>query len=83
MDVHDTDRRPLTKGPAARSWSLPPRTNPFTRYYAEILRAEGLNSFAVLDISAVTAATLTDYDVVILGEMALTPAPGRRCSRTG
>ena len=48
--------------------------NPFTRYYAEILRAEGLNGFEVLDIDTVTAAParLDSYDVVILGEMNLT-----------
>ena len=46
--------------------------NPFGTYYAEILRAEGLNAFAVADITGVDAALLNDYDVVILGEMALT-----------
>jgi hypothetical protein len=46
--------------------------NPFTRYYAEILRAEGLNEFAVLDASKVTSSVLADYDVVILGEQLLT-----------
>ena len=60
--------------------------NPFTRYYAEILRAEGLNAFDLRDISTVTAATLSAYDVVILGAMrpdsdlagplGLTPAGG-------
>jgi N,N-dimethylformamidase beta subunit-like, C-terminal/Putative metal-binding motif/Bacterial Ig domain len=48
--------------------------NPFGRYHAEILRAEGLNAFAVDDIAAVTPASLLAYDVVVLGEMALTPA---------
>ena len=43
------------------------------RYYAEILRAEGLNAFKVIDISAVDATVLAGYDVVILGEMPLTP----------
>ena len=46
-------------------------TNPFGRYYAEILRAEGFNAYYVMDISNVTANTLTDYDVVLLGEMSL------------
>ena len=48
--------------------------NPFGRYYAEILRAEGLNAFTVTDISNVDAATLDAYDVVILGEMPLSAA---------
>ncbi len=47
-------------------------SNPFTRYYAEILRAEGLTQFTVKDVSTVTAATLASYDVAILGEMSLT-----------
>ena len=40
-------------------------------YYAEILRTEGLNEFAVADISTVSATTLAAYDVVILAEMPL------------
>jgi hypothetical protein len=48
--------------------------NPFGRYYAEILHTEGLNAFAVADISTVSAATLAAYDVVILGEMPLSAA---------
>src|SRR5262249_54812161 len=48
--------------------------NAFSRYYAEILRTEGLNEFDVKDISTVTAATLGNYDVVILGDFALTAA---------
>ncbi|HZS70386.1 MAG TPA: DUF4082 domain-containing protein, partial [Candidatus Acidoferrum sp.] len=46
----------------------------YGKYYAEILRTEGLNEFAVMDIGAVTAATLTAYDVVILAPAALTAA---------
>ncbi|MCW5554740.1 MAG: DUF4082 domain-containing protein [Verrucomicrobiae bacterium] len=59
--------------------SLPPTilvltnaTNPFTTYYSEILLAEGLNFFASGDISTVSEAVLGKYDVVVLGEMALT-----------
>jgi hypothetical protein len=47
-------------------------SNPFGRYYAEILRTEGLNAFTATDISLVTAGTLSAHDVVILGEMPLT-----------
>ncbi|MCW5554415.1 MAG: DUF4082 domain-containing protein, partial [Verrucomicrobiae bacterium] len=46
--------------------------NPFTAYYAEILLAEGMNSFALEDIGNLTLQMLAAYDVVILGEMALT-----------
>ncbi|WP_035139885.1 DUF4082 domain-containing protein [Fischerella sp. PCC 9605] len=48
-------------------------SNRFGEYYAEILRNEGLNYFNVSDISSVSAATLGNYDVIILAEMALTP----------
>ncbi len=46
----------------------------FGKYYAEILRTEGLNEFAVADIAAVTAPTLTNYDVVLLADMTLSAA---------
>ena len=44
----------------------------FSRYYAEILTAEGLNAFEVRDISQVSDATLSGYSVVILAPTALT-----------
>ena len=46
----------------------------FRDYYAEILRTEGFNAFAVADIPTVTAATLADYDVVILAPTTLSAA---------
>ena len=49
-------------------------SNPFTRYYAEILRAEGLNAFKVTDIANVDAAVLAAHDAVIVGDMSLTSA---------
>ena len=45
--------------------------DPFSRYYAEILRAQGLNEFRVSDLSNVTPGELNAYDVVILGETGL------------
>ncbi len=47
-------------------------SNPFSKYYAEILRAEGFTEFAEIDITTASSAVLADYDVVILGEMMLT-----------
>jgi hypothetical protein len=44
----------------------------FTKYTAEILRAEGFNEFAKLDMGSVTGATLASYDVAVLGSMTLT-----------
>ena len=49
-------------------------SNPFSNYYAEILRTEGLNEFDVRDISTVSSADLSSYDVVILGQMSLSSA---------
>ena len=49
-------------------------SSPFSSYYAEILRAEGFNAFAMIDISAVTSTLLTSYDVAILGDIPLTSA---------
>ena len=62
------------QGPGGPILVIASQANPFGRYYAEILRTEGLNAFAVADISAVTAATLSAYDAVILGEMSLSAA---------
>lgn len=47
-------------------------SNQFTKYYPEILKAEGLNEFDTADVSTVSASTLNNYDVVLLGEMSLT-----------
>ena len=34
------------------------RDNPFSRYYAEILHAEGLNAFKALDLASVDESVL-------------------------
>jgi Domain of unknown function (DUF4082)/Bacterial Ig-like domain len=47
-------------------------TSQFSLYTAEILRAEGITSFATTNLSQVTASTLADYDAVILGATPLT-----------
>lgn len=62
------------EGPGGPILVISTNSNPFSRYATEILRAEGLNEFAAADISTVTPATLTNYDVVVLGEMTLTSA---------
>jgi hypothetical protein len=48
--------------------------NRFGPYLGEILRAEGLNSFDVLDLSVLTAADLSQHDLTILAETPLTSA---------
>ena len=56
---------------AGRSWWWPRRADPFSRYLAEILRAEGLNEFE-LATGPVTSAMLAGKEVVVLGSQALT-----------
>ncbi len=63
-----------TIGPGGPIMVVTNSANPFTQYYAEILRTEGFNAFTMTDISQVTPSLLNSYDVVILGEMTLAPA---------
>ncbi len=62
---------PPDEGPGGPILVIADAANPFGRYFAEILRAEGLNYFTVTDISLVTPAVLADHEVVILAEMPL------------
>ena len=63
---------PLDDGPGGPVLVVATQSNPFTRYYAEILRAEGFNEFTLKELSLVTPAVLGGYDVVLVGETALT-----------
>lgn len=60
------------QGPGGPILVVTSSTAAFGKYYAEILRGEGLNAFAVADISTVSAASLAQYKVVILAKMSLT-----------
>jgi hypothetical protein len=62
------------QGPGGPILVLTNGNSNFGKYYAEILRAEGMNSFAVADVSTVSAATLAAYDVVVLAKTALSAA---------
>jgi hypothetical protein len=46
--------------------------NPFGSYLPEILRAEGINTFNVVQLSAIDAPTLAGAALVVLGETPLT-----------
>ncbi len=59
------------QGPGGPILIVTSGTPTFGSYYAEILRTEGFNSFAVADIASVDAATLAAYDVVLLAKMPL------------
>ena len=56
------------QGPGGPILVVTSSTSNFGKYYAEILRNEGVNAFAVADISTVSAGTLAPYDVVILAK---------------
>jgi hypothetical protein len=60
------------QGPGGPILVITSPTSTFGKYYAEILRTEGLNAFAVADIGTVTAATLNAYDVAVLAPATLT-----------
>ncbi|MEQ1832053.1 MAG: N,N-dimethylformamidase beta subunit family domain-containing protein, partial [Candidatus Eisenbacteria bacterium] len=62
---------PPSEGPGGPILVISSAANPFSRYPVEILRTEGLNAFTAMDLSLVTPALLTSYDVVVLGECAL------------
>jgi hypothetical protein len=64
----------LGQGPGGPILVVTSPQNRFSTYYSEILSTEGLNLFAVADLSTVSATTLSGFDVVILGEMPLTAA---------
>lgn len=46
----------------------------FGYYLAEILRAEGLNYFFVIDITLTTPSILNQYDIAVLAPMIISPA---------
>ena len=48
--------------------------NPFGSYLGEILRNEGLDAFTTLDSSLLSPAVLANFDVVLLGDAALSSA---------
>ena len=79
---------PPDDGPGGPVLVISAAGDPFGRYYAEILRAEGLNEFTVTDIGNVSTATLNAHAVVVLAQTALTDRrrpcwePGSRAAAT-
>jgi hypothetical protein len=63
-----------TTGPGGPILVVTNSTDQFSSYYAEILKAEGLNEFATADVSTVTASLLANYKLVVLGETTLSAA---------
>ena len=67
-----TGATPPDRGPGGPILVIATSTNPFSQYYGEILSAEGLNEYALADISTITPTKLGNYDIAILGDMSLT-----------
>ncbi|HEX4698282.1 MAG TPA: hypothetical protein VH857_02845, partial [Actinomycetes bacterium] len=67
-----SDAAPPAQGPGGPILVVANGADPFGRYYAEILQAEGLDEYAVADVSALDATTLASYRVVVLAQTALT-----------
>ena len=65
---------PPNEGPGGPILVIASDANPFSRYYADILRAEGLNEFLVTDVSNLTATLLNAHDVAILAAIPLMAA---------
>ncbi len=65
---------PANTGPGGPILVIGSAANPFSRYAAEILNAEGMNAYTAMDVSLVTPSILNNYDVIILGEISLSAA---------
>ena len=59
------------QGPGGPILVLTAPSATFGKYYAEILRTEGLNEFTVADVSTLTSSLLSSYDVVVLAKVPL------------
>jgi hypothetical protein len=65
---------PAGSGPGGPILVISSASNPYTGYYDEILRSEGMNEFSVEDIAGLTPATMAFFKVAILADMQLTPS---------
>ena len=65
---------PPDQGPGGPIAVVTSDANKSSSYLTEILRAEGLNEFTNVKNTALTAADLSAYDVVVLGDVAVTDA---------
>lgn len=74
ITLNITGRPSPNDGPGGPILVVYKSSNPFSLYTTEMLRAEGLNEFDVKEIADVNASMLSNYNVVILGEMSLSPA---------
>ncbi|MDW9615202.1 Ig-like domain-containing protein [Sinorhizobium meliloti] len=66
-----TTRRDLEQGFGGQILIITSASQPFTKYYSEILRAEGVGSFESIELSQITDQLLDRFSLSILGEMPL------------
>lgn len=66
-----TTRRDLGHGFGGPILIITSKSRPFTKYYSEILRAEGIGSFETIELSQITDQLLERFSLAILGEMPL------------
>ena len=69
-----TTRRDLERGFGGPVLLVNSRVLPFSKYYSEILRAEGIGSFESVDLSNVTLDLLNRFSLALLGDMPLSEA---------
>ncbi|HET9647004.1 MAG TPA: DUF4082 domain-containing protein [Microlunatus sp.] len=62
---------PPDQGPGGPIAVITSSSNPYSKYLAEILRTEGLNEFATVDVSDLSASTLSAYRVVVVGDVGI------------
>ena len=65
---------PIDAGPGGPIAVVTSDANKSSSYLAEIVRAEGLNEFATVKNTDLSAATLAPYSAVVLGDVAVTDA---------
>jgi hypothetical protein len=59
------------QGPGGPILVLATNNDPFTYFYGEVLRTEGLTEFAIADVATLSTPLLSGYDVVVLGTTSL------------
>lgn len=61
----------LGTGPGGPVLLITSPENGFSQYYGEILRTEGFNEFASIDVSQIDEKVLAQYKIAVLGEVTL------------
>ena len=74
---------PYGDGPGGPILVLTDDAEPFSRYYAEILLTEGLNTFAIRDVATLTPSLLGSYEVVVPGAVPAYASPGNFACELG